>query len=170
MNNNLLKRRTNKYSSGKLYTQYLKICKGCDKESWMNRKNSIFCSRECCNIYLRRIDNPLEYFFREKITRLKSNAKNRKKDFNLNWKDLLEKYDNQKGLCYYTSIKMELFCDSSSEKICFAKQLSVDRLDSTKGYFKENIVLCLFCINNFKGEMSLLEFKEIINNIKLNEF
>jgi hypothetical protein len=164
-----IKRRISRYSSGMLFTEYLKICKYCKEECWVNKKNIEHCSRNCANNHLRKIINPLEFYFREKISRLRSNAKTRRKEFNLTWNDLLERYNKQNGLCYYTNIKMSLTYSVKSEKICPPKQLSVDRLDNKKGYDKDNIVLCLFCINNFKGEMSINEFKEIINEIRFNE-
>jgi len=161
------KRRTNKYPSGKIYTQYLRICKYCEKECWVDRKNIEHCSRNCANIYLRKIKDPLEFYFREKLSRLRSNAKNRNKHFDLKWEDLLEQYYKQNKNCFYTNIEMTLTYSVKSEKVCPPKQLSVDRIDSNKGYTKDNIVLCLFCINNFKGEMSIIEFKEILKEIKL---
>ena len=48
---------------------------------------------------------------------------------------------------------------------------SVDRIDSTKGYTKDNITLCLNIINRFKGDTSLDFFKKICKAIgeKYNE-
>jgi len=158
-------RRINRYSNGILYTEYRKVCKNCLAECWI-KKNNIYCSRACSNESMRTIRDPLEHFFREKLSRLRSNAKKRKKEVNLEWIDLLNQYSLQKGRCFYTGLEMMLTYSTKLEKICPPKQLSIDRLDSSKGYSQDNIVLCLFCINNFKGEMSILEFKELLEEIR----
>lgn len=158
----IIKRRTNKYKSGQLYTEYLKNCYICKNDFWTSKSFTKHCSRTC----YKSIQNPIEKFFREKITRLRNNARKRSKDFHLTWEDLLELYNKQKGKCYYTNIEMLLIYSAKTDKICPPEQLSVDRLDSSIGYVKNNIVLCLFCINNFKGEMNVDEFKILLNKIK----
>ena len=157
-------RRINKYKDGKYYTEYKKICRICKTHFWTAKKITANCSKICSNS----IESNLEKFFREKLSRLKSNAKNRKKDFDLSWVDLLDLYKKQKGKCFYTGIEMQLSYSTKTYKVCPPTQLSVDRLDSAKGYEKNNIVLCIFCINNFKGEMSIEEFNYIVNKLKNN--
>lgn len=158
-------RRINKYKNGHYYTEYKKFCRICKTPFWASKKIISNCSKSCSNS----IENKLEKFFKEKLSRLRSNAKKRKKDFNLFWFDLLEIYNKQNGKCFYTGIEMELSYSVKTDKVCPPTQLSVDRLDSKKGYEKKNIVLCIFCINNFKGEMSIKEFNYIISKIKKYE-
>jgi hypothetical protein len=40
--------------------------------------------------------------------------------------------------------------------------ISVDRIDSTKGYQLDNIVMCKWQVNQMKTDMTLEEFKSII--------
>ena len=155
-------RRINKYKDGHYYTEYKKVCRICKTTFWAAKKAIVNCSTICGNS----IENKLEKFFREKLSRLRSNAKNRNKDFSISWVDLLELYNKQGGRCFYTGIEMQLSYSTNTYKVCPPTQLSVDRLDSKKGYEKDNIVLCIFCINNFKGEMSIEEFNYIISKIK----
>lgn len=47
--------------------------------------------------------------------------------------------------------------------------MSVDRIDSSKGYEKENIVMCLNCINMLKSNFSLNEIKKVFRSIYKKE-
>lgn len=140
-----------------------KICEGCSTEFKTYKKHQRFCNRSCANKSLNLIKDPIEQFFREKITRLRSNAKKRNKEFNLTWQDLRNKYNDQKGKCFYTSRTLQLTYSTKERKVCPPDQLSVDRLDSNKGYVIDNIVLCCYAINNFKGDSMVREFLDYIN-------
>jgi hypothetical protein len=63
-------------------------------------------------------------------------------------------YNSQNGLCAYTKEKMELGSNSRNT-------LSIDRIDSSLGYIKSNIVLTTWKVNNCKQDLSLQEFKEL---------
>jgi hypothetical protein len=143
-------------------------CKECNTYFSRKRKENIFCSRQCANDNLRMIKDPLEWFLREKFTRLRSNAKKRNKPLKIDWKYVLRIYKKQKGKCYYTGIPMTLHFDSKSYRICPPYTLSVDRKNNNKGYIKGNIVLCCYAINNLKGEYNLetldIFFKAIKDN------
>jgi hypothetical protein len=54
----------------------------------------------------------------------------------------------------------------------FYNSISVDKKDPKKGYTKNNVVLCAFCINSFKGEKNEEEFKQMLKDIliRLQEF
>jgi hypothetical protein len=43
----------------------------------------------------------------------------------------------------------------------------IDRVDSTKGYFNENVVSCCKVCNRAKSNLSLDEFKEWISKVYL---
>lgn len=147
----------------------MKNCKNCDKAFKPKKKQQVYCSRKCSSVHTKSIKDPIEKFFREKISRLRSNAKNRNKYFDLNWKDLHKLYQKQKGLCFYSKIPLNLIYSSKKKTICPFDQLSVDRIDSDLGYTKDNIVLCCFCMNNFKGQESHRNFLDIINSLNNRE-
>lgn len=88
----------------------------------------------------------------------KVRAKKIKKDFDITLDYLLELYDKQKGLCFYTHRPLK---GSINDRM----SISIDRIDSSKGYIKENIVLCGKIINSMKSDMSLEEFYDIIRSL-----
>lgn len=46
------------------------------------------------------------------------------------------------------------------------ESMTIDRLDCTKGYTKENVVLACYAANCGRGDCSVESWKLIINNIK----
>jgi len=159
----------------KLYQKYID-CKICNNKIFVtNQEESLrkTCSYECLVEFKKlygpkKVFNPLISFLKHKTHRVRSNAKTRTIEFTLNWKDLLEIYNKQDGLCYYTGLKLETEFTKNQFKCCSPFQLSVDRIDSNVGYYKDNIVLCCYAINNLKGEFDKktlkLFFKTISNN------
>lgn len=148
-----LERRTIKNIRGKLITQYKKSCQGCGINFWASRTNTKYCNNFCGR------DNRdyTEVYFREKATRTKHNAKSRDIQYDLTWLDLKKVYDNQRGLCYYTKLPLNLIFASKPERRTTFDQLSIDRIDSNKGYTLDNIVLCCLAINMMKNEFDLKE-------------
>jgi hypothetical protein len=116
-------------------------------------KSDFYCTTEC---FLSSVKNPLSPFL-EILRSLKKRYWSRGKVTQLNLDFLVELWDKQKGICPYTGIKMEL---SGREKHgpCSA---SLDRIDSSKGYEKDNVeFVCLFINygkNRFPRE-SVLQF------------
>lgn len=157
---NIKERRTVANAKGTLFSEYLKVCEECGKDCWVRKSNTRFCGRQCCNVYMRLIRDPQEHYFREKLTRLRSNAVSRNKSFSVTWEDLQAQYIKQEGKCFYTDIEMLLAYSTKTHIVCPPEQLSVDRIDPNKGYEPDNIVLCCYCINNFKGDSDLETFKK----------
>lgn len=71
-------------------------------------------------------------------------AKRRNIEFSLTFSDL--KRILSRKTCYYTGIKFENIHESRTK-------LSLDRIDSDKGYTKENTVSCCYFINQLKNEL-----------------
>lgn len=138
------------------------------------------CSKKCRSEWLRteyagsnnpnyRYQHPIQLFFSNKYMDIRNNAKKRKLKFNLDRTDLYEIFKKQNGKCYYTNIDMKVI--SNGESFSGRDQpdldvVSVDRIDSSKGYFKNNIVLCCNSINKAKGSASFNEFKKFLQLIK----
>ena len=85
--------------------------------------------------------NTLNGFLIKLFNTAKRNAKRRTDDgrevageFSITLKDLQEMYKKQEGKCYYSSLPM-------SSKILSDFQMSLERLDPSKGYTKENVAL-----------------------------
>jgi dUTP pyrophosphatase len=111
--------------------------------------------------------SPLEVFFNDKTNKLRHTAEQRGISFNIDSKCLIDLYNKQNGLCYYTGIPMSLFTTKNWK---FKGQadldiLSVDRIDSSKGYELKNIVLCCTAINKMKGSSEILDFQGFLNFI-----
>jgi hypothetical protein len=76
--------------------------------------------------------------------------------FDITQKDIEDQYEKQDGLCYYSGIKMNF--DKNDWK------MSIERLDTNKGYIKDNIVLCCLELNS-KNQWSDNRIREMIQII-----
>lgn len=166
------------------------ICDNCGKEAKkplseynrnikFGRKN--FCSRSCsctyrCNLYKnsptdaqlqtrqnikKHCDNrtdewtPFRYSLR--------NAKKRFKEFNLTLEDLKQVWEQQKGICPYTGLKLKLPTFHEHKYAWY--RASLDRIDSSKGYVVGNVQFVSTPINFMKNTMSDLETKQYLKLI-----
>lgn len=59
--------------------------------------------------------------------------------------------------CYYTGIDMQEAKDSGNTQHC----RSIDRVDSSKGYVKGNVVACSTTVNKLKGDLTLKQIKQL---------
>jgi len=84
------------------------------------------------------------------------NNKNRiNKKSNITLEDLEEIWNNQQGLCAYTKLPLILVTHTNPRKDVPKWSLaSVDRIDSSKGYEKDNIQFISRTINYAKNDMS----------------
>ena len=82
-----------------------------------------------------------------------------------------ELYNKQNGRCFYTDEPMNLGYHRDKKDLYSLNfhNISVDRIDSKKGYTKENTVLCCWGINNMKQQLpvdELIYWAEKILNFK----
>jgi len=70
------------------------------------------------------------------------NDTKRNKEHTLTVDDINEMFDSQNGLCYWFNVPL-----ISSNKPKHPQQPSLDRLDRTKGYTRDNVVLCCYSAN-----------------------
>ena len=71
--------------------------------------------------------------------------------FTLTVDDLFSMWESQEGRCFYTGVRMIYDGDGSDESV------SLDRMDSSKGYTSDNVVLCCNRVNLMKNTMSTSE-------------
>ena len=104
-------------------------CKECN--SLNNKKNSIIKATENYIYFLKRLER-----------RAKSNAKTRGINYELprSWWD--QQYKKQEGRCYYTNKIMTHVGDERK-----LTNISIDRVDSSKGYTPDNCVFCCLAVN-----------------------
>jgi len=84
-------------------------------------------------------------------------AELRNLDFKVTNKDLWRQFQKQNGVCPYTGIELTL--DSKESRI--PDNASLDRIDSDKGYTKDNIHWVYKPVNNMKNNTSHNKFIEI---------
>jgi hypothetical protein len=98
---------------------------------------------------------------REHLTR----AKKRNKEVNITLDDLLETWENQKGICPYTGITLIHPKDAKNHIMLY--KASLDRVDSSLGYIKGNIQFISATANLAKHSMTheeMVIFCKIITN------
>ena len=129
-------------------------------------------SSESLEIKKERSAKSLKYFknkpFRVMLSRCKSNHNKKGMiDFDLTEEFLSELYEKQKGKCFWSGI------DLSIDNVGLSKlnSLSVDRIDSSIGYTKNNIVLCCKFYNLGKGNTDKDYFINFLieNGLKISD-
>jgi hypothetical protein len=86
------------------------------------------------------------------LYRAKKNSQKKNREFQITKDDVLELFEKQNGRCFYTNREMEWSSGSKSNTA-----VSIDRIDSSKGYVKDNIALCCVVVNYIKHEMTIEE-------------
>lgn len=79
-----------------------------------------------------------------KIVKTRAKKKGYELDFDLDW--VVSLYNTQKGCCFSTGIKFDL-TESSRVKKFRPLSVSLDRIDSNKGYSKDNVRLVCVAFN-----------------------
>ena len=87
---------------------------------------------------------------------LKQSAQARGFDFNLSLTSVKNLLSSSK--CYYTGNRLNYVKDHPN-------QLTVDRLDNTKGYVKGNVVACSKWFNVKKGDLTPYEIKLLYKKV-----
>lgn len=104
----------------------------------------------------------IDYYIRTRMSGLKSRSKRDNLEFDLESEFMINLYKQQKGMCYYTGIQMNQ--EYKSEGFQSWGSPSVDRIDSSKGYVKDNVVWCCFGVNSFKQSFSIEDFEKLIRS------
>jgi hypothetical protein len=92
----------------------------------------------------------------------KSRSKRIGRQFSITMEDLMKQFNAQKACCYYTGEPLAVAVGRRE-----GKGLSLDRIDSSKGYVKENIVLCSWRVNQMKHKYSCEDFIDICKKVYL---
>ena len=126
-------------------------CKECD------RKNQQSKYERKVKTHLSSVDNFLKYKL--------ANSLQRKNTINtLTHQDLINQYELQNGKCYYSGRPLVIAMRTKS-----LDSLSIDRVDSTKGYTPDNIVLCCSIINIMKLDTTKEQFIKLCKDITLHQ-
>jgi hypothetical protein len=97
--------------------------------------------------------NNLEKILNKKLYNARGHSKKLGRVFDITLEDTLELYRKQQGRCIYSGEVMQIkfHCDDA---------ISIDRIDSSKGYLKDNIVLCCWKTNKLKSDGKLDNIKK----------
>lgn len=89
------------------------------------------------------------------------------KTSNLSAKILKEVWDKQGGICPYTNLKMELPANKELgfDGLKSPLNASLDRIDSDKGYNKDNIEFVCLAVNYAKNTFSREEMKDFLAKV-----
>jgi hypothetical protein len=103
-----------------------------------------------------KINRASKYFYQVQLSRIQDQAKRRKKSCDLTLEQLDSIFEAQDGKCYYTGDILDI--NYTSGYILKRSNLSIDRIDNSKGYTKDNIVLCTIRANVGRGTSTQEEF------------
>jgi len=153
----------------KLKSQGKRRCIICDKiltddKFYQNNRN-----RHCIECYTEK--NPeyynkskqswtIETIINKRVYQAKRRSKMKNIPFEITNLDVIDLYKKQEGKCHYSGIQMNIIPIKNNWN-----NLSIDRVDSSKGYTNDNIVLCCDSINTMKNQMGRDEFFEKIKQI-----
>lgn len=138
-----IKRKKFKYQ----YREFKKICPQCSIKRVLQKNGGRPCNYK-----------GTDYYTGKDYTKWKSSAKKRKKGWFLTKKDLNKIYENQKGICALSGVKMETFSNSPY-------RISIDRIDSSKPYTVENVQFICSIVNVMKNKYPEDVFIEMCNKI-----
>ncbi len=146
----------------------------CGNSKWVNGGNlragraiSCGCARkEHPNWGQKHITVESKYFFKASFVYWKDRAITKGKDFTLTIGQLDEIYNRQDGKCFYTNQKFTL---ATHAKHCLLESnISLDRIDNSKGYTFDNVVMCLKMVNIARNVYTQDEFITMCRQVARN--
>ena len=126
-------------------------CKDCQRERYYRERQRLFENN----------DVALRYKLQQALkgTRRRSKEKNIYNDLTLDY--LMYLWEKQGGKCALTGMQMTYkFYEGRVNT-----NLSVDRIDSTKGYSKDNVQLVCMAANQMKNDLSMEEFINMCESV-----
>jgi diphthamide synthase subunit DPH2 len=97
-----------------------------------------------------------------KVTASEKNQKSKRVDPQLSWRDLQKKFNRQGQKCHWLGVKLKP--DNNFYKY-HPMAMSVDRVDSSKGYYYENIVISSRMANLGRGTYPANKYKYMCKKI-----
>lgn len=151
----------NKISETKAVCSRCFQTKNLDQFQWGRRGHADEYQFSYCNscrkeAYRKRKMGTIEAYFSVRVVSIRRRAKLAEIDCSIEINDLLQLWEKQNGLCFYTDIPLEWQVYNGLTPA----SLSVDRVEPIKGYTKDNVVLCSRRANMIKSDMSLAEMEE----------
>lgn len=144
------------------------ICKYC-QNTYKGNRFKINKENVCKDCAKDNSDNS-KYTVEGRISKACSLAKRRHPEFDIDTKYLINLYNEQDGLCYYSNLPM---VPNSYGNVREDSLITIDRKDSNIGYLKGDVVLATWKANRVKTDIPLKEFRNycdiISNNLEYKE-
>lgn len=131
---------------------YSSRCKPCHQGSGPDSKFNSYWYTE------RFTAEELELFSVLKNLCTKAKLRNQEFDSNVDWKYLFDVWSEQNGLCRYSGVPLHVETNHPDK-------VSLDRIDSTKGYVMGNLQLVSATVNRMKQEFSEDNFLDMCRKI-----
>lgn len=154
-----------------------KFCIGCDNHKNVNqfykdKTNTsglqTYC-KDCGTEKTKKWASTFDGFVKKLYKDTETNMKRRAKDltFKITIEDIKELYKKQNGKCALTGNQMSFDCymTKGNQHIINKWNMSIDRIDSSKGYELDNIQLVCAIINRMKTDLQDNEFVQICSMI-----
>jgi hypothetical protein len=97
------------------------------------------------------------------IAQAKNRAKNKKIEFDISVEYILDLLEKQNRKCFYSGKQLGLVFNNNFQDV-----MSIDRIDSSKGYTRDNVVLCCAIVNYIKNSMTTEEMVDWCTAISEN--
>lgn len=91
--------------------------------------------------------------FGRAVRNARSRAEKKGIPFDLTKDDVMQMFEKQKGLCFYSGLELNVV-KADASRMHDPLKMSLDCVDPTLGYVKGNVVWCAYCVNAFKLKMS----------------
>lgn len=135
-------------------------CTGCDRIRPLDEKTKRkSASRKCVLCEAKRFTRRIESIVGRMnvcVSAARKRAKGSGLDFDITVECVINLWKSQDGKCAYSGAEMSLLRGSRS---IIGSTVSIDRIDSSRGYTKDNVVLCCNIVNRMKLNMSVEDFK-----------
>ncbi len=125
--------------------------------------------KKCCKLNIKKwLESDIKNFIKKIYLSCKHNCIKRNKNliFDLTEEDILDLYYIQEGKC---ALSGEVLTNIALEdKGLNNYNISIDRIDSTKGYTRNNIQLVGFIINIMKNDIDEKDFLLFVSAVAIN--
>ena len=150
-------------------SQYKNIDEFGNYQHAQNRNGKNHLCKTCQNDWLKRYytelnndpERALNKIFKTRLLAAKKRANKKGLDFDIDLDFMYYLLNKQKGLCNISKLPMTFYFKNNHRKY----NLSVDRIDSTRGYTKDNVQLVCDVVNRMKLDLSMKEFVTLCKTI-----
>jgi hypothetical protein len=101
------------------------------------------------------------FYIHQRMGSWRTSARKRSFVFRLTLKDILSLLEKQRNRCEYSGQRLIY-------KPGHVMTVSLDRVDSSKGYTKDNVIACGHYINLMKIDLSFKEFKKMVAKVHMH--